>query len=72
MDSKTHEVVPIYRCVDKGGVDWGVGGRVVDMGCVYVDAFDKGVDKRTVEDRSVELISILKTCNYQKLLYKDN
>ncbi|KAF3496952.1 hypothetical protein DY000_02055669 [Brassica cretica] len=37
----------------------GVGDRrVVDKGCVYVDAFDKGMDMRTVEDMSVELSSI--------------
>ncbi|KAF2620017.1 hypothetical protein F2Q68_00041227 [Brassica cretica] len=29
--------------------------RVVDKGCVYVDAFDKGMDWMTVEDMSVEL-----------------
>ena len=51
-------------CVDKGDVDWGVGdGRVVDRGCVYVDAFNKGVDGNTVEDIYVELSSILKTGN---------
>ena len=51
-------------CVDKGDVDWGVGdGRVVDRGCVYVDAFNKGVGGNTVEDIYVELSSILKTGN---------
>ncbi|CAF2235090.1 unnamed protein product [Brassica napus] len=60
-------------CVDKRGVDSEVGdGRVVDRGCVYVDAFDKGVDRRTVGDRSVELSSILNIVNCPKLLYSAN
>ena len=47
-------------------------GRVVDRGCVYMDAFDKGVDRRTVGDRSVELSSILNIVNCPRLLYSDN
>ncbi|CAF1948956.1 unnamed protein product [Brassica napus] len=60
-------------CVDKRGVDCEVGdGRVVDRGCVYMDAFDKGVDRRTMGDRSVELSSILNIVNCPRLLYSDN
>ena len=58
--------------MDKRGVDCEVGdGRVVDRGCVYVDAFDKGVDRRTVGD-SVELSSILNIVNCPRLLYSAN
>ena len=32
--------------------------RVVDKGCVYIDAFDKGMNGRTLEDMFVELNSI--------------
>lgn len=59
--------------MDKRGVDCEVGdGRVVDRECVYMDAFDKGVDRRTVRDRSVELSSILNIVNCPRLLYSDN
>lgn len=59
--------------MDKRGVDCEVGDRrVVDRGCVYVDAFDKGVDRKIVGDRSVELSSILNIVNCPRLLYSAN
>ena len=35
-----------------------LGMTIVDKRCMYVDAFDKGMDGRTMEGISVELSSI--------------
>ena len=46
--------------------------RVVDKGCVYIDAFDKGMNGRTLEDMFVELNSIFEDLympNVQMICY---
>ncbi|CAN7095244.1 unnamed protein product [Brassica rapa subsp. narinosa] len=64
MDGVYVEVYVVVRIDDDHGVwtrevwTWELGMTIVDKRCMYVDAFDKGMDGRTVEGMSVELSSI--------------
>ncbi|CAN6878644.1 unnamed protein product [Brassica oleracea] len=64
MDGVYVEVYVVVRIDDDHGV-WTrevwtgeLGMTIVDKRCMYVDAFDKGMDGRTMEGMSVELSRI--------------